>query len=108
MEDKVSKTYDEIKRLTEKVESMERKIDTIVQELRVSESGDLGTQVRNVEAKVKGMETKLNEVSFKIDLLKKTCETLDVYTREIQKAIAMIYRNTDELEQNIVEGERQT
>lgn len=101
MEDKVNKTYDELKRLSDKV-------DKISQELRVNSGGDIGTQVRSIEEKIRGIETKLNELTFKIDLVKRSTDNLEIYSKEIQKALAMIYRNTDELEAGILENERQT
>ncbi|MBN1915664.1 hypothetical protein JW796_01545 [Candidatus Dojkabacteria bacterium] len=101
MEDKVNKTYDELKRLSDKVA-------IITQELRISSSGDIGTQVKTMEGKIRGMETKLNELSFKLDLVKKSTDNLEVYVKEIQKALAMIYRNTDELESRLLEEGRQT
>ncbi|HEC65682.1 MAG TPA: hypothetical protein ENI23_10320 [bacterium] len=98
----------ETKRILSELAKLTQKVDRISQDLRVSDSGDLGTQIREINTKVRNMEMKLTSVGYAADSIRKSTATLDAQINEIRKALALIYKNTDELEDNLLEGPRKT
>ncbi len=84
--------------------AMENKLDRIYDEIR-----KITERMTRIEERFRQMEIKNNEVHYGVDSIRKNVDYFPTYLKEIQKALALIYRNTDELEENVIEpGQRKT
>ncbi len=112
MEDKVKEIDREIDdltreftRFTSRFAALESKVGEIHRELGVREGRDLSTQVNELESKVNTMYERMAEVVHDTKSTRKLVEYGDIRLKEIMQALSLIYRNTDELEGNLLEAE---
>jgi predicted nucleic acid-binding Zn-ribbon protein len=98
----------EISTLAHKIERLERLIDGMYREVGAREGRQLSTQVSNIEKKTDEMRSEINKLRVDTSHIRKTQEFGSKDIDDIKKALAAIYRNTDELEKFLVPEERQT
>jgi hypothetical protein len=83
---------------------MENKVDRILEEVR-----RISERVTKIEDRMRQLELKYNETQYDVNSVRKNVDYFPTYLKEIQKALAIIYKNTDELEENVIEpGQRKT
>lgn len=99
---------DEIRELTRKVERLEKLIDGMYRELGAREGRELSQQVDNIERTVETMKREVDAIKVDTSNIRKVQEYGSKDMNEIKKALAAIYRNTDELERELVPDERTT
>ena len=83
-------------------------MDDTRRELGVKRGAQLSDQMDGMVDKVKRLEDKVNQILIDVQNTKKLVEYNDVNVKEIMKGLAYIFRNVDELEENLVENRKTT
>jgi outer membrane murein-binding lipoprotein Lpp len=92
-------------RLNLKIDTMERELQGIYREVGAGKGRDLETQISGIEAKLAQMDPMLTETARDARAARKLVEYGDVRLKEIMQALSIIYRNTDELEANLLDAD---
>ncbi|HEX9804456.1 MAG TPA: hypothetical protein VGA67_02145 [Candidatus Dojkabacteria bacterium] len=110
-----SKILAELKSLTDKfykfeskMNEIERKMDDLYRELGTKQGYEMYRQVDEIQQEQKRFIQKINQIERDVTAIRKTTEFGDVDIKEIKQALALIYRNTDELETHLIGEARQT
>lgn len=99
---------DRIGKLESTLFEMKRIIDEMHREMGTKNGREIYRQVDELYNEAKANEEKLNHVVRDVTAIRKTVEYGDTNIKEIQQALALIYRNTDELEEHMMGDDRQT
>lgn len=83
---------------------LRRNFDDLRRELGVQEGQLLKDQVERIEESSRKNEQRLSEVLVSVENTRKLVEYGDKSMKEIMKALALIYRNTDELEGGLLDN----
>jgi predicted RNase H-like nuclease (RuvC/YqgF family) len=105
----------EIKRMVDKIYGLETKLSQLeskIQEMHRETGSNSGRemyrQVDDLQMRQKRMDKKLNQVERDVTAIRRLVEFGDSGIKEIQQALSLIYKNTDELEDHLLGEERQT
>jgi chromosome segregation ATPase len=115
MDEKVNKILNEVNKISERqtkfeteINNLERKLDEIYRELGTKEGREMYRQMDEIHAHIDNFEQVLNEISRTTVAVRKLIEYGDSDIKEIKQALALIYRNTDELEDHFLGEDRTT
>ena len=109
MESKLNSVISKIQSLENSLREMKKEVSEIHREVGTREGYELSRQVDDMYHTLKEQDSKLNIIQRDVTAIRKQIEFGDVDLKEIKKALALIYRNTDELEENLLqEDERET
>lgn len=95
----------EFSRFISRFERLEQSINEIYRETGTREGRTLFEQIDDMQNRIMQLDQKLTEVQRDAIAARKLMEYGDVRLKEIMKALAIIYRNTDELEGNLLDAE---
>lgn len=115
MENNINRLLDEVRRLGTRLDNLERtlgNIDRQIQDL-VRETGTnngqiLSNLINELLAASRRQEALLNNTVRESATARRILETSDNNMNEIRQALGAIYRNTDELEDTVIPGQRRT
>lgn len=94
--------------LNRKLERIESLIDSIYRELGTREGGELGDQVSRIDRDVQAMKPEVDRIKIDTTQIRRNQEFGSRDMNDIKKALAAIYRNTDELERTMLAEDRNT
>lgn len=92
-------------RVSLKIDTLERQMDGIYREIGAGKGRELETQISNMENKFAQFEPMIVETARDARAARKLVEYGDVRLKEIMQALAIIYKNTDDLEANLLDAE---
>jgi chromosome segregation ATPase len=113
------RTIQEIKgdvdRLTQKfatfeseMREMSRKIEELHREMGTRQGQDMFRQIDELHNAFRENQRNLNQIERDVAAIRSLVEYGDSNLKEIKQAIALIYRNTDELEEKLFPEDRDT
>ncbi len=105
IERKVDSLKKELYELSSKFDQIVNRIDEIYREIGTRTGGELHRQVTNIEQRLDGFDQLITDIARDARATRKLSEYGDSKLKEIMKALSLIYRNTDELEENLIEAE---
>lgn len=94
--------------LSRKLERVESLIDSIYRELGTREGSELGDQVNRIDRDVQAMKSEVDRIKIDTTQIRRNQEFGSRDMEDIKKALAAIYRNTDELERTMLAEDRNT
>lgn len=94
--------------LTRKIERLESLIDSIYRELGAREGAQLADQVNHIERNLEALKPEIDRIKVDTTQIKRVQEFGSRDMDDIKKALAAIYRNTDELEKTMLAEDRTT
>lgn len=80
----------------------------LTQEMGLRRGRYMFQQVDEMERRDLTREEKINRILRDVESTKRLAEFNDVNLKEVMKALALIYRNVDELEESILPNSRET
>lgn len=95
----------EFGRFLSKFDRLEKVIDELYREVGAKQGQEMSHQVDEIQQRLLILEDKINHIQRDAIATRKMTEYGDVRLKEIMKALSIIYRNTDELEGNLLEAE---
>ena len=104
----VRKLSSKLVNLEDRIRNIERKSENIFRELGTREGIEMHRQVDEIYENDKERRRKINEIERAVIALQKLLERNAEDIKEIKQALALIYRNTDELEDHFMGEDRQT
>lgn len=108
MESDIKVIKDQVSKLTMKLDSIQKELAEIKSEIGSNSGDELHRQIDKLLA-TKGLENgKINGIERDVSSIRTTVDVLKENMNQVMQAIAVIYRNTDELEANIIGEERET
>ncbi len=84
---------------------LEKRMDAVSREVGAQEGRSLYQQINELEKKSIELDNHITQLLRDVQSIRKLVEYGDVRLKEIMKALALIYRNTDDLESNLIEAE---
>jgi len=94
----------EFGRFISRFDRLEKRIDEMHREIGTREGRDMFQQIDAIEERVEELDRHVTEIMRDSQSTRKLLEYGDVRLKEIMKALAIIYRNTDDLEENLLEA----
>ncbi len=99
----------DISKLARRMESLEGMVSQISREIGAASGKVLSNQVDNLESSLRDIKSELDQIRVDTNSIRKIQEYGSKDMQEVKKALAAIYRNTDELEGlTLSEDERMT
>ncbi len=99
----------DIAKLARRLESLEGMMAQISREVGASSGKVLSTQIDNLESGIRELKSEVDHIHLDTNNIRKVQEYGSNDMQEVKKALAAIYRNTDELEGlTLSEDERMT
>lgn len=92
-------------RINLKIDTLEREMQGIYREVGAGKGRDLETQISGIESKIAQFDPIIMETARDARAARKLVEYGDVRLKEIMQALSIIYRNTDELEANLLDAD---
>ena len=109
MEDKIEEMYRDIDRLMKEWDNFRREqkefrrdFEELKREIGLRDGQRLSDQVENMERTVVKREDLLTQMSRDVTSIRKGMDYNEINMKEVMKALSFIYRNVDELEDNLV------
>ncbi|MFQ5493194.1 MAG: hypothetical protein ACE5DX_03485 [Candidatus Dojkabacteria bacterium] len=110
--DRLTKEFDEFKREWDRVfkdfRELSRNIEELNRELGVQRGRLMFDQIDRMEQRQEQIELKFNKVLHTVEHTKRLMEFNGVNMKEVMKALSLIYRNTDEIEDDLLDDGRST
>lgn len=101
LDSKLSRVEDSIRQMMIVLEEMKREIGS-------KQGRELYRQIDELHNNLNAKDQQMNQVLRDVTAIRKTVEYGDVNIKQIQQALALIYRNTDELEEHLIGEDRKT
>jgi predicted nucleic acid-binding Zn-ribbon protein len=101
--DDVKKSVSELSR---KIDRLEKMIEGMYREVGAREGRDLSQQIDVIERRSEEMKSEVDRIKIDTTQIRRIQEFGSKDMDEIKKALAAIYRNTDELERTLIPDER--
>lgn len=109
------KIFSEVRAINQKVEKLESKmqdiykiVDMMYQELGIRKGEDLHKQLDELFENRKKNDDKINQIERDVQAIRAFIQYSNDDLKEIKQALALIYRNTDELEPKLLKDDRST
>lgn len=107
--DELDRQLDDLKsdfsKFVSRFERLEQKIEELHREAGARQGRDLYQQIDNIEKKVDTFAESFAKVERETHAIRKLQEYGDIRLKEIMKALSLIYKNTDELEETLLDAE---
>lgn len=101
----VERLSDEVRKLSASIDQLSAKVDHIFKEVGTREGRMLYQQMDDFERKIAEFDRNITQTMRDSRATRKLTEFGDIRLKEIMRALSYIYRNTDELESNLIEAE---
>ncbi len=102
-------TVEELKkdfdRFTSDFKQLESKVDEIYREIGAKEGLNLSRQIDELYQKFERLSELVTDIARDVKSTRKLTEYGDSRLKEIMQALSLIYRNTDDLEENLIDAE---
>lgn len=95
----------EFARFISSFDRLEQKLDEIHRESGASQGRVMSQQIDDLEQKINKMDEHMTQTTRDTHATRKLVEYGDTRLKEIMRALTLIYRNTDELEGNLIDAE---
>ncbi|MBN1331537.1 hypothetical protein JW978_01465 [Candidatus Dojkabacteria bacterium] len=105
IESDIERLSSEFSRFINRFEKLERAVGSIFRETGTEEGRSLFQQIDGMERKILEFDKNLAEIQRDVAASRKLLEYGDIRLKEIMQALSLIYRNTDELEESMMDAE---
>ncbi|MBD3280300.1 hypothetical protein GF389_02120 [Candidatus Dojkabacteria bacterium] len=105
LEKDIERLTSEFNRFLSRFERLEGAIKSMYRETGTDEGRSLFQQIDEMERKIMEYDKNIAEMQRDIKASRKLLEYGDVRLKEIMQALSLIYKNTDELEETLIDAE---